>query len=190
MKFTRKLFSVLLLVGLLTLLLVPTLTAFAAPSASPSVYQAEAPAATLPPIDLSKILTTFESLTGVAIFITALVNALKKVGLVKDGQAASWSAGLNLLFLTGLIVLQVIGKASLVPAIDYQAGVIAGIITTMIGLVYQIFLSQKTHNSVLAGLPVVGTSQSGRVAGDVSYMVEASTEVFNAPTVDETAVKG
>jgi hypothetical protein len=189
MKLKRSFGKFLILVGVLTLLLVPTLTVFAAPPPAPAVYQAETPAATLPPFDLSNILVTFSSLTGVAMFITALVNSLKALGWVKDGQASAWSAGLNLLALIGLIVLQVIGKISAVPAIDSQAGVLAGILTAMIGLVVQIWVSRKTHESVLAGLPVVGSSNSGRVAGDQSYVLEADTGVITAPTVsvDDTA---
>jgi hypothetical protein len=122
--------------------------------------------------DLTEILVTFASLSGVALFITAAVNALKAVGIVKDGTASAWSAGLNLFVLVGLIVLQVIGKSNLVPAIDKQAGVIANILTAMIALVVQIFISRKAHESALAGLPVVGTSNSGRVAGELGYIIE------------------
>jgi hypothetical protein len=152
-------------------------------AANPHVFQGVAiqasPQASLPPFDLTTVLVTFGSLTGVAVLITALVNGLKLTGAVKDGDAPSWSAGLNLAALLLVIVLQVLGKANIVPAIDSQAGVIAGILTAMFGLVYQIFASRITHEKALAGLPVIGTTTSGRTAGDSNAILVKGASTVN-----------
>jgi hypothetical protein len=136
-------------------------------------------APSLPPLDLTTVLVTFGSLTGTAIFIAALVNTLKLTGAIKDGDAPTWSAALNLAALVIVITLQVLGKANIVPALDSQAGTIAGILTAIGGFIYQIFASRIAHEHALAGLPVIGTTTSGRVAGDAN-----SIQVKGASTVN------
>jgi hypothetical protein len=178
--------ATLVAVLLLSILVIPVLADVPnTATAAPAVQEAA-----LPNIDLSSILVTMASLTGVAIFISAVTNGLKQFGWVTDGTANAWSAGMNLVVLIGLIVLQVIGKMDLVPVIDSQAGVIASILTAMVGLVYQIWISAKTHTAVLAGLPVVGKSYSGRVAGEPSVVLSV-TNVSNTSvqTEDPTTSK-
>jgi hypothetical protein len=176
----KKIGRFLVLLVVLTLLVlafaVPHTAVFAGDGAS--VQAAE----TLPPFDLTTVLVTFASLSGTAVFIAAVVNLLKMFGAVKDDTAASWSAGLNLAALITVIVLQILGKIDVVPALDSQAGVIANVLTAIGGLVWQIFLSRTTHVQVLAGLPGVGTSNSNRVAGESHY--EILSETTTTPTVE------
>jgi hypothetical protein len=117
---------------------------------------------------LPELLTTLESLGGVALFFTALNNLLKKFKWVKDGQASAWSLGLNTLALVGLVALQLTGKFDLVPIIDKDAGLLANAINAVLALAFQLYVSRKGHENVLAGMPVIGKSYSGRRAGEPS----------------------
>jgi len=106
-----------------------------------------------------QLISTFLSLAGVGSLIAVLVNIGKTVGLVKDGQAANWSAGLNLAGLIALFTLQLLGKAELVPALDSQAGALASVLTALFGFIWQLIVSIKTHNT-LKGTRVIGKSFS------------------------------
>jgi hypothetical protein len=121
------------------------------------------PPATVPGLD--DLVWTFKSLTGVAMSIAVLVNVLKTTGVAKDDTAGNWSAGLNLAALVALFVAQVLGYSNSVPAFDRQAGELANVLSVVFAFAWQIYVSRKTHGSLLAGLPVVGTSHTGRKAG-------------------------
>jgi hypothetical protein len=166
----NRFFKILAVLSLFAILAsTPLMVAQAAGVNAPVMEQANDPFA-----DLFK---TFGTLTGVAMFIPALVNALKKTGIVKNDQAQSWVMGLNLLAFVGLGVAQITGYSDYVPVVDEQAGLLANVIAVVVGYVYQLFASRLTHTEVLAGLPLIGTSFSGRKAGegtiiDVSYPTE------------------
>lgn len=118
------------------------------------------------PNPLDSWFATFATLTGVAMFIPAIVNALKKIGLVKDGTSDIWTMSLNMLAFLALGVAQITGYSDLVPVFDEQAGMLANVINVVIGYVYQLFASRVTYQQVLAGLPLIGKSFSGRKAGE------------------------
>ena len=106
-----------------------------------------------------QLISTFLTLAGVGSLIAVLINIGKTVGLVKDGQAPTWSAGLNLAGLIALFVLQVLGKADLVPGLDNQAGALASALTAVFGFVWQLIVSLKAH-SALKGTRIIGKSFS------------------------------
>jgi hypothetical protein len=154
----KKLFAVLALICLFVLLS-PVLSAHAAVGGQAAVHQAEVPS-------LDDVLATLKNLGGVALLFAAIVNAGKQFGWIKDGQAPQVSLGLNLLAFVGLAVLQILGKGDLVPAVDANAGALAAVINSIIVLIFQLYVSRKVHDEVLAGLPVIGFSFSGRKAGE------------------------
>ncbi|MEM5774513.1 MAG: hypothetical protein AAGU05_05880, partial [Anaerolineaceae bacterium] len=59
-------------------------------------------------MDFSDLLTQWSALVGLAALIAVLINLLKLAGLVKDGDAQTWSAALNLLGMAALFLLKVI----------------------------------------------------------------------------------
>lgn len=137
----------------------PMIVAHAAPSIAPEFQDPQPP--TLP-----ELVTSLQTLGGVAMFFTALINVGKKVGWVKDDQAPAWSLGLNAFGLVALVALQLTGKFDMVPVIDENAGLLAVATNAVLALVFQVYVSRKTHESALAGMPVIGESHSGRNAGE------------------------
>jgi hypothetical protein len=115
---------------------------------------------------METLFAVFTSLTGAAMLVASLVNAGKKFGIVKDGQAGAWTMILNLLAFGGLAWAQMTGRMEIVFQLDSKAGILANLLTVIVGYVYQLYVSRLTHQQVLAGLPLVGVSFSARKAGD------------------------
>ena len=155
-----KRFSVIAL--LIVLVCVPFAVAHAAPLRQEAV----------PATPLSDLLVTFQSLTGVAMLIAGIVNALKQFGVVQDGQAGTWSAGLNLGALAALFIAQVAGYGSYIPSVNEQAGGLAAVFSVLFAYLYQLYAARKTHDMVLVGLPVIGKTFSERTAGETISTVE------------------
>jgi len=141
-------------------LLVVPVTVHAAPLA-----QDAAPVAQL---DFGALVDSLKSLVGISALIAAIVNIGKSAGMVKDGQAGTWSAILNLVALIGLVTAQLTGYANMIPWIDSQAGGLAAVASTIFMFVAQVWMSRQVHAGVFAGLPVIGISNSDRKAGDVN----------------------
>jgi len=137
-----------------------------------------------PPDTMMDLLTSLESLTGVAVLIAALVNAGKQLKIVQDGQAALWSVGLNLLALVGLFFAQVFGYSNLIPSLDQGAGSVGQILSLVLALVYQMIATRKTHDMALAGLPLIGFSSSGRVAGEPAYELRIADENYEPTPIE------
>jgi hypothetical protein len=90
---------------------------------------------------------------GIGVFVSAFVNALKSVGLVKNDKGLIWVQALNLVLFVVFGVLMIIGIEFDPTAIEEWLV----ILTTLLGLVVQLFASEATH-AKLKGLPVVGKS--------------------------------
>lgn len=144
--------------------------------AAPAFPQEAQPPA---PVDIDALVSSLPGLAGVAALITLLVNVGKRFGLVKDGQAPTWSAGLNLLALIGLFIAQVTGYTNLIPIIDEQAGSLALALSAVLAFVFQLFASRIAHDNALAGAPLIGTSHSGRQAGESVTTIETEISQFN-----------
>ena len=141
-----------------------------------------------PPLpSLDDLLVSLKNLGGVSLLFAALINAGKSFGWVKDDQAPTYSLGLNAAALVGLVVLQITGKADIVPILDMNAGVIATALTSVVALIYQLFLSRKAHEGVLSGMPVIGTSYTGRSAGEKVVLTEVLT--FEEANIDQTVTE-
>lgn len=131
----------------------PTLAAHAAPM---SGVLAQEPL----PDPTADLFTAFKNLTGVAVFISALINALKTMGIIRNGDAPAWSVGFNLAGMILLFGLQLAGRADLVPVLDAQASGLSQVLTVIIAFVYQIFVTKLTHENALSGMPLIGKSFS------------------------------
>ena len=108
--------------------------------------------------DLNSLVIFFGSLAGVGAFISCLVNIGKTVGLVKDGQAQTYVVGLNLLGLVVLFVIGIVKPDANIQGLDAQAGTLASLLMVVFGFVWQLISSKLTHDKVLKGTPLIGTS--------------------------------
>lgn len=153
-----------LLIVLLVLVLsaiLPT-AAFAAPATAPSL-QADTPAVP----SLPDLVETARNLGGIALLFAAITNLGKrfKPEWFPNGSAPTYSLVFQTLTLVGLVALQLTGRADLVPVIDQSAGTIANILTSFLALAFQLWAGRRGHEDVLAGIPGIGYSHSGRTAG-------------------------
>lgn len=108
---------------------------------------------------LDAILPLFMSLGGVASLVTALVNALKKINVVKDGQAPAYSLIFNLVGLVAVVLLRVFSPDFDFTSADGAAGSISQILTLILGLAGQLLVSRGVHEGI-KGTPVIGTSNA------------------------------
>jgi hypothetical protein len=164
MKFNKtfKLLSLLCLVVIFS-----SIPMIAGAANAPRDAQAEhAVQAAEPPSPLSDLVETAKNLGGVALFFAALLNVGKLAKVVKDDQIPTYNLVAQTLSVVVLVYLQITGKSDLVPMIDKDAGALANSITGIVALIYQLFVARIGHEKVLAGLPLIGKSFSGRTAGD------------------------
>ena len=108
----------------------------------------------------------FGALAGVAALIAAGINLGKAGGVVKDGTAERWKAGLSLL---GFVVIAALGifKPDLTAVIlDEQAAKLATVLVFITGFLFQTGLVPVAHKA-FSGFPLIGTSfsRSRSVAG-------------------------
>ena len=108
-------------------------------------------------MEINELLTTLFSLGGFGALIGLVINVLKSLGVVKDGQAVKWSTGLNLLLLIGLFLGKVIGFD--LAGMDGLMGEVANTGIAILELIVLIGGSKLLHNSV-RGVPVIGRSFS------------------------------
>lgn len=97
------------------------------------------------------------TLIGVAALVTVVTNVLKTTGVIADGNATAWAAGLNLVGIVALILLKIFKPDWTFDFIDATAGKIANILMVLSAYVFQIVLSGKVHDA-LKGIPVIGKS--------------------------------
>lgn len=116
-------------------------------------------------MDFSEILTQWSALVGMAALIAVIINILKLIGLVKDGDAQTWSAGLNLAGLAVLFILRVINPDVDLGKVDEQMGSLAKTAMVVIGYVSQLLASKATHLAV-KNVPLIGTSLQVKEPGE------------------------
>jgi len=110
---------------------------------------------------LLSIFVQFAELAGVAALIAAVVNVLKAFGLVKDGTAGQWMAGLNLVALAVLVALHYFAPEIGLPEADAFAAKLAQILLIVLGYVLQLGVGQAAHGVMSSlDLPGIGYSYS------------------------------
>lgn len=177
MKQTSFVLFVVVLAVLLIASALPSQVVQAAPVPGVHFQEATPPAEA---VDIDSLVFSLKNLVGVGALIAALVNIGKATGIIKDGQAGIWSAGANVIGLAGILFAQSAGYTTLLPALDAQAGELANVISVVFAYVFQLWISRKTHEAALAGLPLVGKSHSNRVAGENWNTLEVSAENIGA----------
>jgi len=113
---------------------------------------------------LSLIITTATNLStmaGVAAFVAAVVNALKQFGVVTDGNAGQWFAGLDFGALAILVGVQIFVPAVGVDVINVNAGLFATVILLVLGYLGSIGFGKVSHALLSSmNIPVIGKSFS------------------------------
>jgi hypothetical protein len=162
---TKFLFVFLLLA---VLAFTPMTATYAAQEVVPATQEADLPS-------LPDLFETGKNLAGIAFLFAALINVGKQVkpDWFPDGSASAWTLVTQTITTVLLVGLQLTNRADLIPVIDENAGLAATILTSFIALAYNLLVARKWHESVLAGLPGIGFSNSGRKAGE-GVMVEVS----------------
>ena len=112
------------------------------------------------------LLSLFEQLMvlgGFAALISVVINVLKTIGVVKDGQAGLWATGLNLAGLIGLFVAGIVAPEFDVPGLDGNMAQIAEILSLIFVFITQNWISKGTHAVFSSGqVPVIGRSFSDK----------------------------
>ncbi|GEM_PF-6287915 len=108
------------------------------------------------------IVIGFASLVGVSKLVAAIVSLLKFIpGLVADGMADRWAAGLNLFFFIGLVAFGVFRPDITLDVLDGYAGKIAEICIFVLGFLVQIAGSKPAYDAFKAArLPLLGHSNT------------------------------
>lgn len=98
---------------------------------------------------------------GFGAFVSMVVDVLKYVGLIKDGQAEYYTTGLNLAGLLGLFVVMAFFPGANIVLANSVLGKLAQIGVLVLGLVVELKTTSWVH-AQLRGLPVLGYSYSLR----------------------------
>ena len=109
---------------------------------------------------MEQLLAQYAGLVGVAAFIAFVINILKYFGIVQDGTAQNWSAGLNLVFLAALLALNVFMPEVDVAGVDARVAQFVEFAIVIWGYLLQLFGSKLAH-SIVKGTAVIGKSHSG-----------------------------
>lgn len=105
------------------------------------------------------VFTSFSQMAGVAALVVALVNVLKTFGVVTDGNAGQWFAGLDLGAIVLLILAQIFYPQIGVAVLDSNAGLAGMVIMLILGYVGQMGFGKVVHALFSSlKLPVIGKS--------------------------------
>lgn len=121
---------------------------------------------------LQSLIIQLAALGGLAAFIAVVVDWLKKLGLVKDGQAPVWVTGFNLIALVVLFFAVNILKID-VTKYDQLFGNVAQILVLFLSLVGQVGVSRVTH-ATFDGVNIINTHSSKLLMLAVAVAIVAS----------------
>ena len=108
----------------------------------------------------AQLLLIFGSLVGFPAAVALVVNVLKTIGVVKDDTSENWVAGLNVAGLAVLFGLKIFAPNFDVLGGDATLARIVEALQILVGLLVQLGVAKFTHQKVLKGLPIIGTSFS------------------------------
>ncbi len=108
---------------------------------------------------LNGLVAQWAALGGFGALIAFLINILKTIGVVKDGQATAWSTGLNLLGLIGLYAVGLAKPNLDLTEIDAQVAQFVAVGIVVFDYIIQLLGSKLAHNTV-RGTPLIGKSLS------------------------------
>lgn len=106
-----------------------------------------------------QVLVEFAALVGFAAFVSLFVNALKVAGVVKDGTADKWVAGINMIGVLALVAVRLFVPDFDIIPVDNALKEIAVIGSYILGYVTMLLGSKITYVAT-KGLPLIGKSNS------------------------------
>jgi hypothetical protein len=108
---------------------------------------------------LQTVLTLVAGLVGFPTLLAALINALKYLGWLSDGNAPAASMIGHLIAYVGVGVLAYLGKVDVLPGLDVQLGSFANILLAVLAFLSSLGTAGKAHNRLSdARVPVIGFS--------------------------------
>lgn len=117
--------------------------------------------------DLLALVIKFLAMGGVAAAVAAIVNVLKTLGVVQDGQAPTASLLLNLAGLVAMVLVGVFAPATDLGGLDETARGVAAVLIALLNLATQLGVSRLVHDKALKGMAVVGKSHAQEIAGSL-----------------------
>ena len=105
-------------------------------------------------VQLDTVLTIAGSMFGAQALISLLVDVLKWAGVISDGKAGKWSAGLNLVGLAGIAVALGLHPTFDFPKLDAQLVIIAQFGSLIFGYIIQVAGTRHVHKFMTDGLGV------------------------------------
>ena len=105
------------------------------------------------------LLLEFSALVGFASLVSLVVNVLKVVGVVKDGTAPKWVAGINLVGLIAFIIARLVVPEFEFANLDTVLAQVAIAGSYILSYVLMILGSKVTY-AIVKGLPAIGKSNS------------------------------
>jgi len=108
-------------------------------------------------MEITSIFTQFAALSGVSALIAAVINILKTLSIVKDGEAQIYSLLLNFLALAGLIGLNLFSPQTDIAALDIQAEKLAELLLIVFAYTTQLGISKLSHK-IFKSAPFIGKS--------------------------------
>ena len=103
-------------------------------------------------LPLDHAVQLFGILTGVPFVVALVIDLLKLLGVVNDGTAGKWSAGMNLVFIIGLAVLLRFIPAFDVAGWDAKILEVAKAIVLIVTFILQLFGTKGAHQFYVNGL--------------------------------------
>lgn len=99
------------------------------------------------------------ALIGLPALVAIVISILKYFGIVKDGDANTWSVLLNVIGLTGLYTWKLFDPTVLIPTVDEKLMILAKALGVLFSLFVQLKVSPAFYNSI-RGIPLIGFSHS------------------------------
>lgn len=110
-------------------------------------------------MDITALVGQLMALSGTGAFVAFLVNALKALRIVRDGDAPKWVTGANVVLLGALFATQVFAPRVDISRVDWLAGQLAQAGMIALGIFVQFGSSRLAHVAV-RGFPLIGKSHS------------------------------
>lgn len=112
-------------------------------------------------MDFLNLVEQLLALGGFAALAAIVINVLKAFGVVKDGTAGTWAAGINLAGLIALFISGIFAPEFDIGVVDQHLAQLAKIFSLIFSYVMQNWVSQGTHKVLSKGqVPVIGKSNS------------------------------
>ena len=106
-------------------------------------------------VNMEDLLVQWGALAGFAALIAFVINILKEFGIVKEGQAPTWSAALNLFGLAFLLIMKIYAPMTDIGGLDNQLTEFVNVGVVVFGYILQL-LSSKMAHAVIRGVPGIG----------------------------------